>query len=128
MKQADEIRRYAVQHYVEPARGAGEGVVVIRAGDVHRALGLENAHYNVCQVLDGAKFHHKAGVAPVDYEGPESRRAPNSEFVFRVLPMGDWHKWVMELPIEEFEDLVSDYLRAKGFSNAEMVIRVKGEE
>ena len=34
----------------------------------------------------------------------------------------------LNFPIGEFEDLVSDYLRAKGFSNAEMVIRVKGEE
>ena len=128
MKQADEIRRYAAERYVAPAREAGERRVAIRAGDVHKALGLENAHYNVCQVLEGSKFHHKAGVAPAGYKGPASRRAPNSEFAFRVLPMDDWHKRVMELPVEEFEELVGDYLRAKGFSNAEMVIRVKGDE
>lgn len=125
MRQADEIRRYAVERYVAPARDAGEPRVAIRAGDVHKALELEKAHYNVCQVLDGAIFHRKAGVRPVDYNGPPSRRGPNAEFVYRVLPMDDWHKRVMELPIGEFEDLVSDYLRAKGFSDAEIVLKVK---
>ena len=151
MSQADEIRRYAVQHYVEPARRAGERRVSIRAGDVHNALGLKQAHFNVCQALDGSKFHRQAGVRLVDYNGVPSRRGANAEFVFSIQPgqaqasdwrrrvsepptrqaqASDWRGRVLELPMGEFRELFSDYLKAKGFSDAEVeiVIRMKGQQ
>ena len=134
MTQADEIRQYALEHYVEPARRAGERRVVVRAMDVHNALGLNGRYPNVCQALDGSKFHRQAGVKIVDYKGPPSRRGPSAEFVFSILPQpgygqaNDWRERVMELPMGEFQGLVGDYLKAKGFSDAdvEIVIRLKG--
>ena len=42
----------------------------IRAGDLHNALGLDQAHANVCQALGGAKFQQLAKVPPPRVEGP----------------------------------------------------------
>ena len=53
---ADRIRRYLCGR-VEKVRLAAEGTKAIRAGDVHGVLGLVNAYPNVCQVLNGKKFH-----------------------------------------------------------------------
>ena len=131
---ADRIRQYATQHYIEPARKAGRQRVVIRASDVHKALGLGWHYANVCQALDGSKFHHQAGVRLVDYKGPPSRRGPSAEFVFSILPgyeqADNWRERVLELPMGEFRELFSDYLKAKGFSDAEVeiVIRMKGQQ
>ena len=150
MTQADEIRQYALEHYIEPARNAGERRVVVRAMDVHNALGLNGRYPNVCQALDGSKFHRQAGVKIVDYKGPPSRRGPSAEFVFSILSeyeqandrrkqgaqlptrheqANDWLRRVMELPMGEFQELIGDYLKAKGFSDAdvEIVIRMKGQ-
>lgn len=70
----------------------------------------------------------------MDYKGPPSRRGPSAEFVFSILPgheqAGDWRERVLELPMGEFRELFSDYLKAKGFSDAEVeiVIRMKGQQ
>ena len=150
---ADRIRQYALEHYIEPARRAGERRVVVRASDVHKALGLGWRYANVCHALDGDKFHRQAGVKIVDYKGPPSRRGPSAEFVFSILPQpgheqandwrrrglelparreqaDDWRRHIMELPLGEFQGLIGDYLKAKGFSDAEVeiVIRLKGQE
>ena len=69
----------------------------------------------------------------MDYKGPPSRRGPSAEFVFSILPQpghaqaDDWRERVLELPMGEFQGLVGDYLKAKGFSDAEVeiVIRLK---
>ena len=42
MAQADEIRQYVVDNYIEPARRAGKRMVSVRAGDVHNSMGLDN--------------------------------------------------------------------------------------
>lgn len=171
---ADMIREHATG-LVEQARREGRERITIRSGDVHDALKLKQAHSNVGQALDGAKFHKQAHVELVDYHGVDSRRGSNSEFVFSILPLGTrspgiqfsgtrpsdtrisntrpsgtrrritraeitrslgilppsiWRKQVLELPIEEFQELFSDYLKAKGFSDAdvEIVIRMKGQQ
>ena len=83
---ADRIRRYLCQR-VKEARQAGEVRVTLRAGDVHRALGLVNAYPNVCQVLEGEKFHSQATVEIVRYVyRPPSGRGANLTIEFRVLP------------------------------------------
>ena len=171
---ADMIREYATG-LVEQARREGMERITIRAGDVHDALDLRQAHANVGQALEGAKFHQQARVKLVDYRGVRSRRGSNSEFVFSILSLGTrspgiqssgtrpsdtrlsntrpsvtrrrinrdeitrslgilppsiWRKQVLELPIEEFQELFSEYLKAKGFSDAdvEIVIRMKGQQ
>ena len=58
---ANRIRRYLLRKVGE-ARCAGSTELILRAGDVHRVLNLMNSHPNVCQVLEGRKFHILAGV------------------------------------------------------------------
>ena len=85
---AERIRRYLCQQ-VHEAHRAGETRVTFRAGDVHEALGLENAYPNVCQVLKGEKFHKQAGVERVrDICRPPSGQGANLEIEFRILLHG----------------------------------------
>ena len=81
---AERVRDYATK-LVEDKRGAGEKDVTLRAGDIHDALGLRLAHANVCQVLDGRRFHEQAYVKLLGYEGVESRAGANSYFTFEIL-------------------------------------------
>lgn len=147
---AGRIREHATR-LVEQARREGKEHITIRAGNVHDALDLRQAHANVGQALEGATFHRQAGVELVGYRGVKSRRGANSEFVFSIQPVreqasdwrrqvselptgrtqaSDWRKRVLELPIGEFQGLVGEYLKAKGYSDAEvrMVIRMMGQE
>ena len=62
---ANRIREHATG-LVEQARREGRDRITIRAGDVHKALGLRQAHRNVCQTLEGGIFPREAGVNLVD--------------------------------------------------------------
>lgn len=68
--EADDIRAAAISLFIDPARQRGDTTVSIRAGDLHDALGLEQAHANVCQAISGAKFQRLARVPPPRSEGP----------------------------------------------------------
>ena len=57
----DRIRRYLCKR-VDEARQAGKVTATFRAGDVHDDLKLSRQYPNVCQVLEGGKFHERAGV------------------------------------------------------------------
>ena len=69
---ADRVRQYALDHYIAPARENGALIATIRAGDVHNALGLTNAHANVCQALRGSKFQELADVGVPSFSGPDN--------------------------------------------------------
>ena len=74
-------------HAVEQARNAGQTTVTFRAGDVHDVLGLVNSYPNVCQVLQGEKFHAEARVDFEDYVyRPPSGQGANLEIMFGVIP------------------------------------------
>lgn len=70
MSQADLIRTFVIQQYVEPARALGRSLLTIRAGDVHRTMGLVNMPRAVCSVLRGSKLHQVAGMTFKGQEGP----------------------------------------------------------
>ena len=97
---ADRIRDYATK-IVEAKRREGKKEVTFRAGDIHNALGLRLAHANVCQALDGRRFHEQARVKLVRYEGVDSRAGSNSYFTFEILE----HE--VDDPIEESSEPVS---------------------
>src|SRR5437763_14536908 len=92
---ADSIREYARTAYIEPARRRGEKTVRIRAGDVHRALGLTARVPAVCQALKGRSFITTNHVALEEQEGPPSGQGTNVAFVYRLLDNGtaDQDKW-----------------------------------
>lgn len=67
---ADHIRAAALRLYIHPARENGATEVSIRAGDLHEALRLDQAHANVCQALEGSKLQQLASVPPPRRAGP----------------------------------------------------------
>jgi len=70
MSQADEIRCFVLERYVAPARAQGHSEIIIRAGDVHRDMGLTNAMPAVCNAIGGTKFEEVAGVTRRARTGP----------------------------------------------------------
>lgn len=70
MTQADEIRRYAVRHYVEPAREAGERRVSIPVGKLHAAMGFNSRVPAVCSALRVEKFQVMANLELKGHSGP----------------------------------------------------------
>ena len=70
MSQADKIRAYANEAFVEPARKAGRTEVVVEAGDVHKDLRLESRMPAVCSALDAKKFQDDYGVILIRRSGP----------------------------------------------------------
>lgn len=80
---ADRIREYVLSQYIEPARFRGDEAVTIRAGDVHKALGLSAQLPNVCQAIEGEKLCDAAGVSkPEIVSGPASGRGSNVVYRF----------------------------------------------
>ena len=161
-RDADRIRNYATQ-LVANARRNGDTSITIRAGDIHKDLGLRNVYSSVCQVLDGRSFHAQAGVELVDYRGVPSRAGANAYFEFEIVPSDSevvpqntieeesspmkedfeqpeienlhitpsdnnvesgvarsLHERIMRLSPDQFENLVGEFLKAKGFSNVEV--------
>ena len=85
MSQADQIRRVAIDIFIQPARQAGQSDVIIRAGDVHRQMGLANAMPAVCSALRSAKFEQAAAVRRVEVTGPAN--GANVYFRFAFAPV-----------------------------------------
>lgn len=82
MRQADAIRAFVVAKILAPARERGDSQVVIRAGDVHRAMGLQGAMPAVCSALGGNKFAGTAGLMPLGRHGPGN--GSNAYFYFAL--------------------------------------------
>lgn len=81
---ADRIRQHALETYILPARQRGDTTVTIRCGDVHNALGMSNAHANVCQALRGRKFQEMAGVDVPSSTGPDN--SSTTTFTYALSP------------------------------------------
>lgn len=82
---ADRIRQYVLEHYIEPARANDEDMVEIQVRAVNDALGLNQAWPNICQALAGRIF---LGMADLDQ--PETIGAPQSPVtIFRFYLDGD---------------------------------------
>lgn len=86
MRQADKIRAFAAATYIESARSMSSKGVSIRAGDVHRELGLKNAMPAVCSALGSNKFAVENGLKPIGRSGPSN--GSNAVFDFEVEPHG----------------------------------------
>ena len=82
---AERIRRFLIQRVGE-ARRTEQEKLTFRAGDVHDELGLANAHPNVCQVLEGEKFHRQARIKLTRYMlRPPSGQGANLTIEFQIL-------------------------------------------
>ena len=88
MNQADRIRSFVNSKFFGPAKGTGRSHITIRAGDVHRMMGLNNAFPAVCSVLRGGKLQREANVDFLGQEGPLN--GANVFFRFDLSGV-DWH-------------------------------------
>lgn len=67
---ADEIREYVLNEYIIPARSRCDSMVTVRAGDVHREMGLRDRMPSVASALGATKFEQYARVRLVRRDGP----------------------------------------------------------
>ena len=74
-KDADRIRQYVLEHYIQPSREEGRGQVEVLVRDVNTALGLNEAWPNICQALAGRKFRELAQVPPPQRVGADQSSA-----------------------------------------------------
>lgn len=79
---ADQIRDYVFKHYLEPARTQGKHILTIRAGDVHKEMGLSNRMPAVCSAISTEVFQEKYQVRLVKREGPSN--SSNAFFTFEI--------------------------------------------
>lgn len=84
MAGAKEIREYIRMQYMEPARQRRETLVTLRAGDIHRELGLKNRVPNVCQVMESRLLEKEAGVKVSSKQGPPSGRGTTLTVTYAV--------------------------------------------
>ena len=81
-KDADRIRQYVLEHYIEPARKEGRGQAEVLVRDVNTALNLNEAWRNICQALAGRKFRELAQVPPPERIGADESSA--TVFLFNL--------------------------------------------
>jgi hypothetical protein len=81
---ANEIRLYLCQRYFEPARKRSETLVTLRAGDIHREMGLKNRVPSVCQVMESKVLERQAGVKVSSKQGPPSGRGTTLTVTYAV--------------------------------------------
>ena len=82
LSQADRIRQYTFQHYIQPAQKAGQEKLLIRAGNISRELDLNNRVPAIYSALQTRKFFDLAGVELLERTGPpESTR---TEFHYAI--------------------------------------------
>lgn len=82
-KDADRIRQYVLEHYIEPAREDGRGQVEVLVREVNAALGLNQAWPNICQALKGRIFQDLAQVPPPEQIGADQSSATVFSFDVR---------------------------------------------
>jgi len=87
-KDADRIRQYLKQQYLDTARLRGVTIVRIVAGDIHKELGLKNRVPNVCQVLKSEKFLKENRLVLENFEGPPSGLSTTATYTYRLESAG----------------------------------------
>ena len=56
MALADDIRQYALDRYIIPARRSNQRTIVFTAGEIHNAMYLSNRYPAVCGAVGSQKF------------------------------------------------------------------------
>ena len=82
-RDADRIRRYVLETYIEPARDKEAETVDILVRAVNDGLGLNQGWPNICQVLVGRKLHEMADVPSPDIIGVD--QSPATVFRFHLV-------------------------------------------
>jgi hypothetical protein len=81
----NQVRDYVLREYIRPSRRRREVTVRIVAGEVHRALGLNNRFPTVCNALSARKFLEENGLVLEKREGPPKGLGARVTFTYRLL-------------------------------------------
>jgi 5-methylcytosine-specific restriction enzyme B len=79
---ADEIRKYAKNHFITPARQRGDKTVTFSASDIHSGMKENTLMASVCSAIDSKKFFDFARVELEKRTGPKD--GPAAKWVFRI--------------------------------------------
>lgn len=82
--QADRIRYFVRDRFIEPERAAGQAEVTIVAGRVADDMNLHGSMPAICSALGGNKILKVAHVDRLGRTGPHSGRT--ATFTFKLLP------------------------------------------
>ena len=85
------VRSYVERTAIVPARRAGQSEFAVKAGDVHRALGLSNRVPLVCQALRSKQLLVRNGLELKSEKGPRSGLSTTMEFTYRFVSPGTHH-------------------------------------
>jgi hypothetical protein len=89
MKQADEIRTYARERYVVPARGQRERQFSIRTGDIVRGMKLPWSRTPaVCSALKTRKFLEDNALRRISTTGPQSGQTTTVIYTYEFVDAG----------------------------------------
>jgi hypothetical protein len=80
---AYEIRKHVIRTHFETARAAKKTEITLRAGDVHKELGLDQRMPAVCSVLGSNRLEREARVKRLKTAGPHN--GSNALFTYDVL-------------------------------------------
>jgi hypothetical protein len=81
----NQVRDYVLREYIKPGRRRRDVTVRIVAGEVHRALGLNNRFPTVCNALSARKFLEENRLVLEKREGPPKGLGARVTFTFRLL-------------------------------------------
>lgn len=79
---SDDIREFVYERYIKTARESGQITITVRAGDVHKQMGLKNRLPAVCSAIGTQKFQDEYKVKLLKREGPSN--GANMFFTFEV--------------------------------------------
>src|SRR3984893_14048269 len=82
---SDAIRRHAYDQYISAARRRKQKTVAINAGEVHRALALNNRVPLVCAALGSKKFLTEHGLRILSKTGPPSGQSTTVTFTYEIV-------------------------------------------
>jgi hypothetical protein len=131
-RDAERVRRYALENYIVPARERGDPSVAIRAGDVHNALGMSAAHANVCQALRGRKFLKMAALEAPSVEGPDNSSTTTFTYAIGSAPpeteaSGEGPFWFVGASFGRTHDQVERFLRGGFWEISEPTARQRDQ-
>lgn len=85
------VREYVVRKYIREAKRAALRRFSVNAGEVHRALGLQNRVPQVCNALQSGKFLHENDLRIVEKTGPPSGLSTSVTITYEFSPTVPLH-------------------------------------
>ena len=116
---AQDVRDFVRKQYIEPARRKGQKRVRIVAGDVHRALNMQNRVPNVCTALTSKILLRENHLVIEEKEGPPSGLGTRMTYIYRLLEPEDQYGRQPEAhTFEKLRGLLSEALQSLGGGEA----------